>query len=199
MKTIVFSREEAMKTLFAAASAIAMLAATPAFAAEQEIKLNANVAAACGAGDHKSGAAADPSYDQAPVTVTLADSKGQFAGQTFTNRGFGNLWCNGPATVTMTVSPMTTKVGVADTSSFVNSFDVQVVTDAGVYFGKGEGWTITTKGSAVVESNTTTGAFETGLRRYGGVNSLTVLADASNRRAVAGAYQGYVRFTATAN
>ena len=78
---------------------------------------------------------------------------------------------------------------------------VSVVTDAGVYVGAGQDAVLSTAGEAGgVKSLTgaTGGAFETGLRAFGGADSITVLADPTNRRAVAGDYNGYVRFTATA-
>lgn len=193
-----------MKTLFAAVSAIGLLASTPAFAqtsATGEILLSATVDKACGVGNHKSGAASDAAWDQADISVNLANANGQFTGQTFTNRSFGNVWCNGAANVTLSVGALTSTATSADTGSFTNRFDVVVVTDAGVYVGAGQDATLSTVGEASgVKSLTgaTGGAFETGLRAFGGADSIQVVADPSNRRAVAGDYNGYVRFTATA-
>ena len=193
-----------MKTLFAAVSAIGLLASTPAFAqstATGEILLGATVAPACGAGNHKSGAASAAGWDQADISVNLADGNGQFAGQTFTDRSFGNVWCNGAANVTLSVGALTSTSTSTDTGSFTNRFDVVVTTDAGVYVNAGQNAVLSTVGEAGgVKSLTgaTGGAFETGLQRFGGADSIVVLADATNRRAVAGQYAGFVRFTATA-
>lgn len=194
-----------MKTLFAAVSAIGLLASTPAFAqstATGEILLAATVAPACGTGNHKSGAASAAGWDQADITVNLADGNGQFAGQSFANRSFGNVWCNNGATVTLSVGALTSSSTSGDTGSFTNRFDVSVVTDAGVYVGAGQDAVLSTAGeTGGVKSLTgpTGGAFETGLQRFGGADSISVLADPSNRRAVAGSYAGFVRFTATTN
>ena len=193
-----------MKTLFAAVSAIGLLASTPAFAqstATGEILIGATVAPACGTGNHKSGAASAAGWDQADITVSLADANGQFAGQTFANRSFGNVWCNNGATVTLSVGALTSTSTSSDTGSFTNRFDVSVTTDAGVYVGQGQDFVLSTVGGAGTAQATgsTGGAFETGLQRFGGADSISVLADPTNRRAVAGSYAGFVRFTATTN
>src|SRR3546814_13595370 len=75
-----------MKTLFAAVSAIGLLAASPAYAdttGTGEIALNATVAPACGIDAHKSGAQSAPGWDQNDITVDLTNGgNGQFIGQT---------------------------------------------------------------------------------------------------------------------
>jgi hypothetical protein len=194
-----------MKKFLIAALATTAFAATPAFAqtAQGEILVSANVAKACGVGDHLSGAAAAPGWDQSDISVVVgADSR--IATQTFTNRSFGNVWCNGPATVTLAVGALRGGSATTDTSSFTNRFDISVVTDAGVYIGQGQDYNLTTIGDgsgdkAVSGAPNSGGAFETGLQRFGGADSITVHADPSNRRATAGSYSGYLRFTATAN
>jgi len=189
-----------MKKILVAASAIGLLASTPAYAAEGEIALSADVAAQCGVGNHKSGADAAPGWDQDDIVVDLADTNGQFSGQTFTNRSFGNVWCNGPATVTLEVAALTSTNTTTDTSSFTNRFDIKVVTDAGVYVGGGQDYTMDTTGDADGVLTTTAsvpGAFETGLQRFGGADSIEILPSSDNKRAVAGDYSGYLRFTAT--
>ena len=193
-----------MKKVLFAVSAIGLFAATPAFAqtAQGEIALNATVAKACGVGDHRSGASSAPGWDQADIAVVVgADSR--IATQTFNNRSFGNVWCNGPATVTLAVGALVGGSATADTSSFTNRFDVTVVTDAGVYVGQGENYSLSTVGNTAVVSTTgapnSGGAFETGLQRFGGADSITVHADSANRRATSGSYAGYLRFTASAN
>lgn len=200
-----------MKKIFAAVSAIGLLASTPAFAqstATGEILLNATVAPQCGAGNHLSGAASATGWEQGAIAVNLTNAgNGQFSGQTETTRSFGNVWCNNAATVTLEVAALRGGAATTDTSSFTNRFDVSVVTDAAVYAGGTQGQTISTVGDAdgVVSITGNSGqAFETGLQRFGGANSITILADAggsggNDRRATAGSYAGYLRFTATTN
>lgn len=194
------------KSLIVAASAIAMIA-SPAFAqtAQGEIALTANVQKACGVGNHMSGASEAPGWDQSDIVVTLADANGQFGGQTFTNRSFGNVWCNGPANVTLEASALTSPTTAPyDTSSFSNRFDIEVTTDAGVYVGQGTNFVLSTAGTGTgvkTVTGSTPGAFETGLQRFGGANSIKVLpatASGENKRPIAGDYSGYLRFTATA-
>jgi hypothetical protein len=190
-----------MKKLLIAALATTAFAATPAFAqtAQGEIAISANVAKACGVGNHLSGAAADPAWDQADITVAVAD--GRIPAQTFNNRSFGNVWCNGSANVSLEVGALMSTNSTTDTGSFTNRYDLVVNTDAAVYVGRPAGTTMTTVSDTdgvVTLTGSTGGAFETGLRGYSGANSIQVIADPSNRRAVAGDYHGYVRFTATA-
>ena len=196
-----------MKKLLIAALAASTFAATPAFAqATGEILISANVATQCGTGNHVSGATADPTFDQTDITVDLAGTNGQFSGQTFTNRSWGNVWCNGPAQVTISVGALQNATPVGDTGSFTNRFDVRVVTDAGVYVGGGQNMVLTTLGQASGVASATghvPGAFETGFQRFGGADSIEVLRamrpdGEGPLRAVSGAYSGYVRFTATA-
>jgi hypothetical protein len=122
---------EMKKSLIVAASALAM-AATPAFAVtttgnSSTINLAADVTAACGVGNHMSGASVGAG-DQSNIVVPLADTNGQYkTAQTF-NRSFGNVWCNAPAKVEVTATPLTEDSGAAvgDTDSFTNRFDLQV-------------------------------------------------------------------------
>ena len=189
-----------MKTLLVAASALGLLASAPAMAATGEIALNATVAPACGTGNHLSGADSAPGWDQDDITVSLADGNGQFDGAEYTNRSFGNVWCNNGASVSLEVSALKSSASTSDTGSFTNKFDLRVTTDAGVYVGQGTDFVIDTSTDASgvkTVSGTTSGAFETGLQRFGGADKIEVLANPLNKRAVAGSYAGYVRFTAT--
>lgn len=195
-----------MKKLLAAVSAIGLIASTPALATNGEIALNATVANACGTGNHISGAAVNAAFPQDDITVNLADAQGQFSGVTFTNRSFGNVWCNAPATVTIEVSALRNTTPVADLTSFTNRFNIEVITDAGVYVGAGQDAVITTVGSPsgiASLSGIVPQAFETGHGRFGGADSIRVLAAVrpagGNFRPIAGTYAGYVKFTATAN
>jgi len=97
------------------------------------------------------------------------------------------------------VAALTSSATTTDTGSFTNRFDVKVTTDAGVYVGEGTDFVLNTAGTAGTDSKTgnTGGAFETGLQNFGGADSIEILQDATNRRAVAGTYSGSVTFTAT--
>ena len=199
-----------MKKLLIAALATSAFAATPAFAqATGEILISANVAPACGIGNHISGAAAAPGWDQSDIAIAnLADGNGQFnTALEYTDRSWGNVWCNKAATVTIEVGALrnTSPIGT-DTTSFTNRFDIEVTTDAGVYAGGTVDHVLSTVGQAS-GTRTLTGnsgqAFETGLQRFGGADKIRILpavrAAGGNYRPIAGTYNGYVRFTATAS
>lgn len=198
-----------MKKILLAASALSLMAAAPASAQQVgEVLLTSTVAGACGVGNHKSGAAVNSSWNQDDIVVNLADSNGQFSGATFNNRSFGNVWCNGPANVTIEVGSLvngTRGVAPSDSGSFSNEFDLIVTTGAGVYTNAGA-YTGLTGGTPLVLNTTgasgiatSTGgvahAFETGLAQYSGFNVQVV--NPGNLRPIAGAYQGHVRFTAS--
>lgn len=195
-----------MKTLIMAAAALATLTAAPAFAqSSSTINLNGNVANACGVGNHISGGGLAAGFTAGDITVDLADTNGQFDGDSFTNRSFGNLWCNYAAPVKMEVSALSTNATVGDTGSFTNSFDVRITTDAGVYFGAGQDAVLSSiNGVAGVMTGNTPGAFETGTGRFGGADLVEILPSVrtnggGNRRAVAGAYAGTIKFTVGSN
>lgn len=193
-----------MRSIFLAASAIALLSTAPAMAqtsASTQVQLTATVGAACGIGNHLSGAAANPLWDQTDIVVNLADANGQFDGDSFGNRSFGNVWCNAPATTSIEVGSLATGTrgtAPADASSFTNEFDLVVTTNAGVYINGSPGLvldTSTTSTGIVTETGSTAGAFETGMGQYSG---FTVdIVNPGNKRPVAGSYNGYVKFTAS--
>lgn len=203
-----------MRKLILAASAT-MLLASPAFAqTANNVNLTSTVAAACGVGNHISGGGTAPGFTS-PAGGTLsipslADGNGQFnTAIEYTNISLGNLWCNNAANVTISVAALTNPVTTGDTGSFRSRFDVEIVTDAGVYLIPGPGTAgqdtaITTVGDAdgVAELTGNSGeAFETGTGRFGGVDSLRILpsprAAGGFYRPVAGTYTGYVRISAT--
>jgi hypothetical protein len=198
-----------MKKLIIAAMATAAFAATPAFAqSSNQVNLNATVANACGVGNHISGPGTAAGFTAGDITnIPLADGNGQFnTPVVFTNRSFGNLWCNAPATVAIEVSAMRNSTAIFDAGSFTNMFDIEVTTDAGVYVGAGENAVInsaTGPGHVTIVSNTVPGAFETGTGRFGGADQIRVLPSArtagGNYRPIAGDYSGYVKMTATVN
>lgn len=191
------------KSLIVAASALAM-AATPAFAVTASgnvstINLSANVTAACGVGNHMSGSDIGTG-DQSDITVPLADANGQYkTAQTF-NRSFGNVWCNAPAKVTVSATPLTEDTGavVGDVDSFTNRFDLQVSGGAMNAYVGGQTVDTSVAGGASKFFNMPT-AFETGTGQYSSVN-ITVLPSLRSgeaRRPIAGDYSGSVTLTAT--
>lgn len=199
-----------MRTLILAASAMTLLAA-PAFAqssAGNTVNLQSTVAPACGVGNHISGsgtASGWTDYSGGTLNVgTLADGNGQFTAPiVHSNISFGNLWCNNAATVTISVSPLTTTNSTLDTGSFRNSFDVEITTDAGVYVGQGEDFVLTAQGggATATASGNTGQAFETGTGRYGGAEQIRILPEAraagGTYRPVAGTYNGTITMTAS--
>ena len=189
------------KLLIVGASALAMVA-TPAFAqstASANIQMTANVDAACGVGNHRSGATTGAGV-VGPADFDLDDTTGQYRTAQTVNRSFGNVWCNSPATVAISTTQLsTTPSGAYDTSSFTNKFDVEVSGGAMVYVGGG---TLATAGAATASKSLhLPGAFETGLGTYSSVDIKVLPALGSGGqplRAIAGAYTGTVTITATA-
>ena len=198
-----------MKKLLIAAMATAAFAATPAFAqSSNQVNLNATVAKACGVGNHISGPGTAAGFTAGDINgIVLTDGNGQFnTPVVYTNRSFGNLWCNAPATVSIEVSALRNATTVSDTGSFNNVFDVEVTTDAGVYVGLGQDAVIssaTGAGHVTTVSATVPFAFETGTGRFGGADQIRILPSArssgGNYRPIAGDYTGYVKMTATVN
>ena len=128
-----------MKTILATVSAIGLLAATPAFAADApEVNISGTVAKACGYGDHHSGGDEDPQdiFHQGNIVLgamTGADGKLNVPASALENRSFGNVWCNTAGNVTVTVESLANNDGadrgtpyVGDTSSFNNQFDLLI-------------------------------------------------------------------------
>lgn len=181
-----------MKIALMAASALSLIAA-PAFAQNQTtVNVTGNVAALCGAGGHSSGGA---SGDQI-VTVAggaLTDADGRVEAKVL-NFNLGNLWCNGPSSVSVKVNPLMHKTITSgfDTRSFFNRIDM--VFDGPLttlYFPGGTG---DTNSSATGQYNGTIGkAFETGQGEYA-ASSLTLIAPPTDRP-LAGDYAGSVVVT----
>lgn len=182
-----------MKTILMAASALSLLAA-PAFAqdASSAITINGSVDGMCGAGNQSGGGVVT---GNTPVELgSLIDGNGQLnvAAQTLQ---FDNMWCNGPANLTISATDLATDVVVLDTGSFVNSLDMVVTGNViNTYMGGGEARTGTDKQAAIGA------AFETGTGQYGQATLNVVLPSGHNGdRPVAGDYTGTVTFTASVN
>lgn len=196
-----------MKKLFIAASALGLLASTPAFAqASNQVNINANVVAACGVGNHISGGGTAAGYTpKGDINLgNFADGNGQFnSAISITNQSLGNLWCNGPANVTFEVSALRNAATVYDTGSFTNVFDIEVTSGAATYAGGSATTAYSTAGEAgnvKTLSGNVPFAFETGTGTYGGAQLIRVLPHprgaGGNYRPIAGAYTGYIRMTA---
>ena len=200
-----------MKTILMTAVAAATLIATPAFAqtASSTINLNGNVTNKCGAGNHIGGSGIAAGFTSGDINVAdFTNTNGQFgAAMTYTNRSFGqSLWCNYNAKVSMTVTPFvnTSTNTTSDTGSFATSFDVRIVTDAGVYMNLGENLEIVTNGADVTKDGYPGGAFETGTGRFGGADVIQILpkprqSGGGYLRPVAGTYKSTITFTVAAS
>ena len=182
-----------MKIALMAASALSLIAA-PAFAQNQTtVNVTGNVAALCGAGGHSSGGA---SADQI-VTVpggALTDADGRVEAKVL-NFNLGNLWCNGPSSVSVKVNPLkhvSIADGTFDAGSFFNRIDM--VFDGpltSLYFPGGTG---DTDSSATGQyAGTIAQAFETGQGQYA-ASTLTLIAPPTDRP-LAGDYEGSVVVT----
>ena len=194
-----------MKAILMGAAALSLLAA-PAFAqsagASSTVNINGSVANACGTGNHISGAAVNPAWTQGDITLaSMVDAEGQFNGASFANRSFGNMWCNGPATVSLTVLPLTTSGSAQDGGSFANTFDLRVTTNTSVYWNNNTpGGIVETNGAAAAASGSVNHAFETGLGQYSGF-TVEILPEigsgGNNKRPVAGTYSAAITLSAS--
>jgi len=197
--------EVIMKTLLVAASAIGLLASAPVYAQSvKTVTVSGSVTGACGLGNHKSGASEAPGWAQGDIDLgemAGADGKLDIDPANLSQRSFGNVWCNGPADVTIEVSALTNSTAGApeDSSSFANQFDMKITGSLGgnAFGNGGGGLTVSSSGgtTGVKDDIHTAGAFETGLQQYSGFN-LEVL-NPGNLRPVAGDYSGTIKLTAT--
>ncbi|MBI1405008.1 MAG: hypothetical protein GC145_02655 [Caulobacter sp.] len=180
-----------MKRIILAAAAMSALFVAPqAFAASPTVTVEGTVTPACGVGAQSGGGVADPSE---VVLGEIVDSNGNLsvAAQTIT---FGNIWCNGNATLTMTTSALDSGQGTpADSSSFVSKLDM-VVTGKIIdtYMGGGESRTGTPLTAPINQ------AFETGTGQYSQatLNVTLPAGTVGNDRPVAGSYTGNIVLTA---
>lgn len=196
-----------MKKLLIASVAIASLlgAATAASAntVSSPIVVGAVVDSQCGLGNQTGGGVIAPST---PIALgSIVDGNGFLNTAIDQSIDFGNVWCNGPSTVSLTVTPLTTGAFNSDPGSFLAGVDMVVDNSDGggsvlVYVGNP---------ASVSSSNGTTngvasaspGAFESGTGQY--QNARLHLAypagHPGNDRPLAGAWSGLVTLTATAN
>ncbi len=197
-----------MKTILATVSAIGLLAAAPAYAADApEVNISGNVAEACGYGDHISGGNVDPQdiFHQGDVALgamTGADGKLNVDASKLSNRSFGNVWCNTAGKVTVTVESLANDDAtrgvayVGDSSSFTDQFDLLITSNTFLANGSVLNLSSANGANGVNSADfTTTGAFETGHGKYSGF-SVEIL-NPDHKRPISGDYAGKVTLTAT--
>lgn len=184
-----------MKKIALAASVLTLIA-SPAFAqSTQTVAVNGSVAKQCGLGNQSGGGS---SGHTANVTMNnITDANGFLNADASVNIGFGNVWCNGPANLSLTPSAFANATPVADAASFVNKLDM--IVDGGanparsilVYLGGGQATTAAPKNFTIPqEFETGTGDFQTARVR------LALPAGTSgNDRPIAGDYSGAVVLT----
>lgn len=181
-----------MKTLLMAASALSLLAA-PAFAqSTSTVNLTGNVAALCGTGGHSSGGVSAPTASQDIIISGLTDADGRVVAQDI-DVGFGNLWCNSAASLTLKVNPLMNTVTTTDTGSFFSRIDMEVsgaLLDT--YFVAAQAGSPTSVGDGEYTA-TIPQAFETGTGAYDNA-TISIIAP-SQDRPVAGDYNGSVVVT----
>ena len=194
-----------MKRIIATTAALAALVSAGAsHAADRAVAVTGTVSSQCGFDNQSGGGSAGGSagYTSA-VTVPVTGTNGFVDTTSRTLIKFGNVWCNGSNTITLTASPLqhnTAADGTFDNSSFVNHVDMIVSADGLSaknilsYFGGGQARTGTPL------QRTGNGAFETGQDDYTRANiSLALPANtAGNDRPLAGGYSGTVTLTVSA-
>ena len=189
-----------MKRILSAAVAVAALVAAGAASAEEsQLNVTGNVSKQCGLGNQSGGGTGGKTQ---PVNLgSIVDGNGQLsvAPQTI---GFGNVWCNAPATISLAVSALqNTSTAPFDSSSFVNKLDmiVEKPTSGGSIFSYfAPGTTSARTGTAPITNNIA-GAFETGTLAYQGAVLKVALPTGTqgNDRPTAGDYAGTVTLTVT--
>ncbi|MCW0196761.1 hypothetical protein [Sphingopyxis sp.] len=201
-----------MKTILATVSAIGLLAAAPAYANDvsSTVNIGATVSPACGLGNHINNGNTTAGYTQGDIALgevasAATDGKLVIDNSQTQNRSFGNVWCNGAATVTIKLEALALNdnrslPAPGDSSSFANKFDIAISGFlGGNAFGNGGGTLALSSAdgtNGVLEHDINTAeAFETGSGKYSSFN-LTVL-NPANKRPVVGSYTGHVTLTAS--
>ena len=186
-----------MKAILMGAAALSLLAA-PAFAQSQEVEVTGNVEAQCGLGNQSGGGTGG--YTASVDMGDISDANGFLDTNKSVDIGFGNVWCNSPADLSLEASAFETASPVTDTGSFRNSVDMivdgaQTTYAAGsifVYFG---GATEARTGSPAQFSIPQ--EFETGTGRFQAARVRLSLpaGNPGNDRPVAGDWSGTVTLT----
>lgn len=187
--------ETTMKKIALAASVLTLIA-SPAFAqSTQTVTVNGSVAKQCGLGNQSGGGSGG--HTPTVTMNNITDGNGFLNTNASVNIGFGNVWCNGPASLSLAPTSFANDTPVTDANSFVNKLDM--IVDGGetparsilVYFGGGVATTAAPKTFSIPqEFETGTGDFQTARVRLA-LPSGT----AGNDRPIAGAYSGSVILT----
>ena len=181
----------------AMASILGAASAASAETASQTIVIGASVANQCGVGDQSGGGVSSPTT---PVALgEIADSNG-FLDTTITQVvGFGNMWCNSAANMTIGVTPLTTSSTNTDPSSFLDSVDLVLNNSDGggsilQYAGVSS---VASNGAPVNVTGYVPGAFETGTGQYSQANLHLAYpaGHPGNDRPLAGTWSGTVVIT----
>ena len=178
-------------------AAAATLIAAPAFAqSTQTVTVTTNVAGQCGLGNQSGGG--EGGYTSSVSFADITDENGFLDTDASVLIGFGNVWCNSAATLSMVPSNFNAAVEAQDSSSFVDDLNLIVDGDTGTggsimaYFGG----RVATSESPL--NNISIGsAFETGTGRFQQARVTLGLpaGTAGNDRPVAGAWTGTVTLT----
>lgn len=184
-----------MKKILIAAAALSTLAA-PAFAqTTQNVAVTGSVAKQCGLGNQSGGGTGG--YTPTLALGSLVDGNGQLS-VTPQNIGFGNVWCNGPASVSLSATALQSdSTAPFDSSSFVNKLDL-IVDGTGlsgsIFSYLGAATQVRTGAPA---TNNVAGAFETGTNNYQKARVSVALPTGTvgNDRPVAGGYSGSITLT----
>lgn len=183
-------------------AAAATLIAAPAFAqssVSRTVNVNTTVAGQCGL-DNQSGGGTG-GYTPTVSFADITDANGFLDTAATVNIGFGNVWCNSAANLSLTASSFDSDVTAVDTGSFVDNLDMIVDGQTGLggsimtYFGGGEARTGTPKLATIPF------AFETGTGRFqnAAVRLALPTGTAGNDRPVAGNWTGTVTLNVTSN
>lgn len=189
-----------MKTIVIAAAAASLLAA-PAFAqtTSQAVAITGNVGKLCGLGNQSGGGTGG--YTPTMDLEDIVDGNGQLANVSKVI-GFGNVWCNSAANLSLSATDFTTNASTTDTDSFTRKLDLIVDGETGnggsifTYFGD-----TTSARTGTPATNRIGQAFETGIGKYSEARVRVALPQGTvgNDRPLAGAYAGSVTLTVTPN
>ncbi len=190
-----------MKKILIATVAIASLlgaaGAASAETASQTIAIGATVANQCGVGNQSGGGVSTPTT---PIALgEIADSNGFLDTSITQVVGFGNMWCNSAANMTIGVTPLTNPVVPVDASSFINSVDLVLDnSDGGGSILQYAGQTsVASNGAPVSVTGYVPNAFETGTGQYSQANLHLAYpaGHPGNDRPLAGTWSGTVTIT----
>ena len=184
-----------MKAILMGAAALSLLAA-PAFAQSQSVEVNGTVDKQCGLGNQSGGGTGG--YTALVDLGEITDTNGFLDTNAAVNIGFGNVWCNAPASLSLSATSFDADVVATDTSSFVDNLDMIVDGNTGL------GGSVFAYLGGATQARTGSPAefdipqeFETGTGRFQSARVRLALptGTAGNDRPVAGDWSGTVTLT----